>query len=166
MRTRFFLAFAFTLGIGALLLALGTAPEPGAPAPTRSRPTISPSSAYELRWQAPGGAETLATIAADGAGCEVVGSSQFLYTTCVLATNEDAAVIGGQAFGHINQWPTPAREALVWRAVLDGDPAMCAEGGLLTPSLEECQAAVRAGTRTATDQGFSATVTGAGGTSP
>jgi len=166
LRTRFLLAFVFTLGIGALLLALGKAAEPGAPTPTRSRPTISPSSGYEFRWQAPGSAEKLATIAADGAGCEVLGSSQFLYTACVLATNEDAAGIGGQAFGHINEWPTPAREAVIWRAVLDGDPAVCAEGGLLTPSLEECQAAVGAGTRTATDQGFSATVTGAGGTSP
>ena len=58
-----------------------------------------------------------------------------------LAVNADPAVIGGAAFGSLNSQDTPSYDALVWRARADGNPAICAAGGLESPRLDACRTA-------------------------
>jgi hypothetical protein len=114
LRTRFVLAFAATVLLGAAILSLGEVQRLNSQVP-QSRPTISPSEGYQLRWRQGTAPDEQAQIAADGSGCEPLGESDFLYQACVLATNTDPVVIAGQAFGQLNQVATPAREALIWR---------------------------------------------------
>lgn len=153
--TRFLAAFAATviLGVGAVaitgLLGLNSQTP-------QVRPTVSPARGYVLQWRAAGTPDRSVTVAADGSGCEVLEKSDFLYRACVLTTNLDPAVIAGEAFGRINVESTPAREALIWRAVLNGDETFCLRGGLAGPPLSECENAVRAGFRVATDSSLRA----------
>jgi hypothetical protein len=121
------------------------------PQTPQARPTISPARGYELSWIVSAAPPAKLNIAIDGGGCETLASSDFLYRACVLATNLDPLVIAGEAFGRLNFEPTPAREALIWRAVLNSDQSVCAAGGLAEPYLGECRRAVEAGVRRATD---------------
>jgi hypothetical protein len=81
-------------------------------------------------------------------------ASDFLYRACVLTTNQDPAVIAGEAFGHLNSERTPSHEALIWRAILDRDMTVCSRGGLLDAGLASCEAAVRIGERRIADVGI------------
>ncbi len=152
-RTRFLGALAATVAVGVTGLALvgvrdllGSSPQ--------HRPSISPTSSYELDWQRRGATQFhRVQIAPDGSGCEPLHSSETLYRACVLAVNLDPAVIAGEAFGQINIAPTPSLEALIWRAMLSDDPTVCNRGGLEGSVLEVCTDAFRAGQRVASDQG-------------
>jgi hypothetical protein len=153
MRTRFAIAFIATVVVGLVVLgghALLAAMQPHAP----SRPTISPTAPYRLIAQDGDQPSTTVDVSADGGGCEVVRRSDYLYRACVLAVNLDPAVIAGEAFGRINLEPTPAREGLIWRAVLDGDPGICSGGGLEGEPLDECLGAVGEERRVVTDAGL------------
>lgn len=106
-----------------------------------------------MTWASGAATPSALKVADDGGGCETLGKSDYLYRVCVLATNVDPAVIAGEAFGRINVEPTPALEALLWRAVLGSDRSVCEGGGLAGSSLEKCESAVEAGLRRATDSG-------------
>lgn len=83
------------------------------------------------------------TISAAGDGCTEL-STEDAQRTCFVATNLIATLIGGEAYGELNDRHTPAFDALVWRARADADPATCARGGLVGPLLVECELAAQA----------------------
>lgn len=157
LRTKFLAAFAATLLFGAAALVVTGLRDLNSQTP-QTRPTISPTKGYELTWTSGAAPSNRLRVADDGSGCEPLKKSDFLYRACVLATNLDPAVIAGEAFGRINVEPTPAREALIWRAVLSNDRSVCQRGGLAEPSLGECETAVQAGVRRATDSGLTVDV--------
>ena len=108
---------------------------------TEVKPTPNPVAGFELLVQRDGQpAETL-VISADGAGCDSLGD--LLSTVCRQAPNLLPSVIGGEAFGSLNEKDTPAFTALIWRARIDGDITVCERGGLLSPRLERCQEAAQ-----------------------
>ena len=151
-KTRFLVAFAATVLLGASAIAIANLGSLNSQT-GQTRPTTSPSRGYELTWTSGAATPSALKVGLDGGGCETLGESDYLYRVCVLATNVDPAVIAGEAFGRINVEPTPALEALIWRAVLGGDRSVCEGGGLAGSSLETCERAVEAGFRRATDSG-------------
>lgn len=102
-------------------------------------PPANPTAAYELEIGTEQDALSGATIGADGSGCDRLVKSERLYTACLVTVNLDPRVIGASALGRLNIEPTPAFDALVWRARLDGDSSVCAQGGLSGDFLIECQ---------------------------
>lgn len=114
------MAFALALGLAAC----------------RGGPTPNPVAGFDVTIHESGATHTI-SIGADGTGCASLGS---LEQVCRLAVNQSAPVIGGAAFGRLNDQDTPSFEALVWRARLDADPTVCERGGLLEPRLSTCYA--------------------------
>lgn len=102
-------------------------------------PPANPTAAYELDFGPDGGVAVRVAIASDGAGCDRLRASERLYTACLVAVNLDARLIGASALGRLNSERTPALDALVWRARLDGDASVCAKGGLSGDFLAECE---------------------------
>lgn len=94
---------------------------------------------YEIDIATADGTFTAVTIGSDGSGCDRLIASERLYTACLVAINLDPRVIGASALGSLNSERTPALDALVWRARLGGDPAVCREGGLIGAFLAECK---------------------------
>lgn len=102
-------------------------------------PPVTPTAGYELEIVAEGGVASRVAIGADGNGCDRLVDSERLYTACLVAVNLDPRIIGASALGRLNSERTPALDALVWRARLDGDASVCAEGGLTGDFLAECE---------------------------
>jgi hypothetical protein len=142
---------AIALGVVAVQRLL--TPDYGQP-----RPTPAALKPYALSFSGPS-ANGSATIDVDAAQCDKLKPSQFLVTVCTLALNEDPAFIAAEAFGDLNNRDTPSYEAIIWRALLDGDPAICDQGGLLDQRLATCRALVSAGNaHSVTDSGVTATI--------
>lgn len=114
------MTFAITLGLAAC----------------RGGPTPNPTAGFDVTIHQ-SGATHMVSIGADGTGCQSLGS---LEAVCRLAVNQSPPVIGGAAFGRLNDQDTASFEALVWRARLDADPTVCERGGLLEPRLSTCHA--------------------------
>jgi hypothetical protein len=107
---------------------------------TATRPTPQPYAPLTLQVIV-AGASSEVTITTDGE-CSVLRASQPLFDACSLAVNSDPAVIGGAALGRLNSQHTPSYDALVWRARAEGNPDVCAAGGLEGSWLAKCQADV------------------------
>ena len=149
---RFVAALAVTLVLGGTALWVATSQRSTAQS-TKHRPTPATSQAYVLAWRSgDSGPFQQAVIDKDGADCEVIQASNFLYRACVLATNVDPAIIASEAFGHINMDPTPSLEAVIWRGILSQNTGVCPRAGLRDDALDECMKAVDAGRRTVTDR--------------
>lgn len=117
-------------------------------------PPANPAAGYELEIGSEGGMAVRVAIGADGAGCDRLVASERLYTACLVAVNLDARLIGASALGRLNSERTPALDALVWRARLDGDASVCAEGGLSGDFLIECEQLATADRYEVRDSGF------------
>jgi len=102
-------------------------------------PPDNPTAGYELEIGSTDGTWRSVVIEADGEGCDRLVQGERLYTACLVAVNLDPRLIGASALGRLNSEPTPALDALVWRARLDGDPSVCAEGGLSGGFLADCE---------------------------
>jgi hypothetical protein len=157
LRNRFLAAFIVAVILGVTLLGINTF--------LRQYPNVLYQLAtpparggYAIKWSGPSTLPVLLTVNWDGSNCVFLEASTFLRTTCELATHLDPAYIGGQAFGRLNNAATPAGEALIWRAVVDGDVSDCERGGLLEAHLAICAQAVQAGVRAIDDQGYSVLV--------
>jgi hypothetical protein len=150
---RFLVALLVTLFVGGIVLTVSRLQSMGQQ-PVGQRPSLAASSSYSLSMRVgEHGPFKDVGVAADGGGCEVLSASDYLYRACVLTTNLDPVVIAGAAFGRINEAPTPAFEALIWRGVLSDDASICAGGGLKPPLLTECLSAVASRGRVASDGG-------------
>ena len=101
--------------------------------------------------------QTLA-VGPDGFACDTLAASAFLQEACVLATNIDPAWIASVAADRLNSEDTPADVATTWRAVLAGEPALCARGELRDDRLAACRAAVDNGMATRENRGMSVRV--------
>jgi hypothetical protein len=80
------------------------------------------------------------TIDKEGDGCDVLEGYDDPYRTCLIAINLIPSIIGGEAYGRLNEKRTPALDALVWRARADDDVTVCERGGLEGAMLEVCRA--------------------------
>jgi hypothetical protein len=125
-------------------------------------PPANPTAAYELEIGSEGGVLTRVAIGADGSGCDRLVASERLYTACLVAVNLDARLIGASALGRLNSERTPALDALVWRARLNGDASVCAEGGLSGDFLVECEQLATANEYEVRDSGLVVRVPRAG----
>ena len=100
------------------------------------------------------------TLAAPGTASPLPTEPEpVLYVACVLATNIDGRVIAGEAFGRLNDEDTPALEAIIWRARLNGDRALCDNAGLLGVRLDRCHAAVDSAEYRVTDGASTVVIT-------
>lgn len=104
-------------------------------------PRQVPVSGFELLVQRGSQSPEPLLIAEDGSGCETF--SEPLSTVCLLATNEQPDVIGGEAHGGLNEADTPPLTALIWRARIDDDASVCRRGGLLGERLARCEHAAQ-----------------------
>jgi hypothetical protein len=152
------------VGVFVVALALGWAATSflGPLIPTRApdpatRPTPHPFAPLILDVSSAADSPARISLASD-ADCSAVAASQKLFDICSLAVNADPAVIGGAAFGRLNSEDTPSYDALVWRARANGDPKICAAGGLLEPRLSQCRAAAIDPEYSMTDSGLTVVV--------
>lgn len=151
------LAGLIIVGFGVLYAtSLFSAVNPGYGEP---RPTEAQLRGYTVEYRlADGAPDATLQVDTDGAACAKLSPSETLAKACVLALNVDPAFIAGEAFGRLNNEDTVAYEAIIWRARLDGDAAICEAGGLLDARLAACRDAVAAEKYTRTDHGVTATV--------
>jgi hypothetical protein len=99
----------------------------------------NPVGGYLIEVSTAGGDFVSVTIGAEGEGCERFSADEDAERTCYIATSLIPTLIGGEAYGELNQVRTPAVDALVWRARANADPSVCAEGGLTGAFLAECE---------------------------
>ncbi len=92
-------------------------------------------------------------VNADGRACARLGTSQQLSEACRLALNIDPNVIAAAALGQLNHVDTPALLALILRARMSNDSAICEKGGLEGLRLARCHEAVVGGSPTFSDSG-------------
>ena len=104
-------------------------------------PTQVPISGFELLVQRGSQPQERLVISKDGSGCQTLGEP--LSTVCLMATNVQPDVIGGAAFGKLNDADTPSLTALIWRARIDGDVSVCQRGGLTGERRSRCERAAR-----------------------
>lgn len=117
-----------------------------------TRPTPHPFAALVIELTT--GAVTRELTIATDADCVPLQPSQTLYDICSLAVNADPAVIGGAAFGRLNNEHTASLDALIWRARADGDAGVCAAGGLEREWLQTCTSAASQVDYQLADQGL------------
>lgn len=150
------LAVLMTLGIGAVVVVRQATRPGGFDAP---RPTGAVLRTYALQIQRGSAPPTTTAVDVDGAACRALNASQFLATACVLALNVDPTFIAAEAFGRLNTEDTPSYEAMVWRAILDGDPDICDRGGLVGDRLTHCRIVAGNPSYSGTRDGLTVTVT-------
>lgn len=99
----------------------------------------NPVGGYQLEVSVAGSAFSNVAVESDGTGCGVLSQVNDAYRTCLVATNLIPTLIGGEAYGELNDRHTPAYDALVWRARANGDPSVCQQGGLEANFLANCR---------------------------
>lgn len=151
----FLIALAGILAVMVIVVAVATrlGPDYGAP-----RPTGAIYRGYSITYRVAGGPPTQLAVDQEAKACEALAASKLLRDTCVLAVNIDPAWIAAAAYGVLNSEDTPSYRAITLRAVLAGDPAVCARGGLLDERLTACQNAATSGAVTMADSNVSITV--------
>lgn len=102
-------------------------------------PRPNPTSGYAIEISSNGGAFEAVEIGNEGEGCERFAGHEDAERICHISTNVIPTIIGGEAYGELNDRRTPALDALIWRARADADPAVCAAGGLEGAFLSECE---------------------------
>ena len=125
---------AASLALGALGLDYGAL-----------RPTPATLRGYVLSYRLGNGDWVRLDIDDEAKACDALAQSRFLRDSCVLAVNVDPRWIAAPGYSRLNTQDTASAVAITWRAVLAGDPEMCAQGGLLDTRLAWCQSAVDVG---------------------
>lgn len=115
---------------------------PSSPGPAHPEP--NPRGAYVIELSSAGSAFTPITVGAEGAGCERLLADADANRICLIANNLNPLIIGAEAYGALNDAPSPAFHALVWRARADADPLVCGRGGLEGELLDRCLAEAQA----------------------
>jgi hypothetical protein len=144
------------LGVTILVRQIATNPTPGFGAP---RPTPAQLRTYVLRYAIGAATPVSLQVDVDGAACRALATNADLATACVLALNLDPAFIASAALGRLNVEDTPAFYAIIWRATLDKDPAICERGGLLDGRLSRCRIAATTGSFQQVQDGLTITIT-------
>jgi hypothetical protein len=88
-----------------------------------------------------GGSLASVRIDAEGNACDRFESVEDVERICFITTNAIPTVIGGEAYGSLNERRTPALDALIWRARVEADVSICNRGGLVGRLLDECETA-------------------------
>lgn len=106
-------------------------------------PSENPYGGYAADITFPSGETKHVVIDQAGKSCSEVAASRSAYQTCLLATNLIPSLIPGDAYGsgELNTTPTPALDALIWRARADADPTVCSRGLLEGSFLALCESA-------------------------
>lgn len=108
-------------------------------APQAQHPDVNPTGAYRIEISVSGGPFVSSLIGFEGAGCEPFANHEEADRTCRIAINLIPSLIGGEAYGELNDRHTPALDALIWRARANADQTVCADGGLSGAFLLECE---------------------------
>lgn len=107
--------------------------------PGPAHPEPNPTGGYTIEVAIGDEAYRQVSIDKEGGGCDVLEEYTDTYRTCLIATNLIPSLIGGEAYGRLNEKRTPALDALVWRARADDDVTVCERGGLEGAMLELCR---------------------------
>ena len=126
------------------LMLLVSVPMVAGCGPPRSLPQPNPVRGYQLEISGPDGRFQAIQIGPQGEGCEVFVPDHDLNRICLIATNDNPTVIGGEAYGALNDRHTVALDALIWRARSLPDVSVCARGGLQAEFLAMCEQAAQA----------------------
>ena len=105
----------------------------------QNRPERNPVGGYTIEVSVAEGEFSSATIGSEGEGCERFVGHEDAERVCYISTNLIPTLIGGEAYGELNDRHTPALDALIWRARANADASVCAQGGLTGAFLEECE---------------------------
>lgn len=118
--------------------------------PSLSRP--SPHTLAPFRVVARHSGRDITFVASAAGGCEQLEPSSLLHGACSLALNVNGAVIASSGYGAVRTGSAPFL-ALVWRARLAGDPAVCEQNGLDGETRLACRTQATAPTYSWSDAG-------------